>query len=96
MKADAADAFYNVGTGKKTTVKELAQRVLDMTGSQLEIQYDPGGTTFVKNRVGSTAKAEAELGFRADVDIAAGLRLLIDWRDQHKELVARQRARSST
>jgi UDP-glucose 4-epimerase len=91
MKADAVDAFYNVGTGVKTSVKQMAELVLDMTGSKLELQYEPGGLTFVKNRVGSTAKAEKEIGFKALVTPREGLRELIEWRSQHKELVARKR-----
>ncbi len=95
MKADATDAFYNVGTGRKTTVKELAHQVLAVTGSKLAVEYEPGGMTFVKNRVGSTEKAAAELGFRAQVEVRDGLSRLIEWRSQHKELVARRRAQTS-
>jgi UDP-glucose 4-epimerase len=93
MKSDATDSFYNVGTGVKTSVKELAELILQLTGSKLAVQYEPGGMTFVKNRVGSTQKAATELGFRAQVEPREGLQRLMEWRDQHKELVARKRAR---
>jgi UDP-glucose 4-epimerase len=88
MKADATDSFYNVGTGVKTTIKEL---ILELTGSNLKIQYEPGGTTFVKNRVGCPKKAEAEIGFKAKTDLREGLQKLIEWRISHKEEVARRR-----
>ena len=91
MKAEVTDTFYNVGTGVKTTIQELAELILDVTGSDLKIQYEPGGQTFVKNRVGCPKKAENELGFQAKVELREGLKKLIEWRNSHKEEVARRR-----
>lgn len=91
MKAGTTDTFYNVGMGVKTTIKELAELILEVTGSDLKIQYEPGGMTFVKNRVGSPKKAEAEIGFKAGIDLRSGLKKLIEWRNSHKEEVARRR-----
>ena len=91
MKADATDEFYNVGMGVKTTIKELAEMLLEITGSNLSIQYEPGGMTFVKNRVGCTKKAEREIGFKASVILGDGLKELIEWRDTHKAEVALRR-----
>lgn len=91
MKADATDQFYNVGTGVKTTIKELTELILDITNSKLKIQYEPSGPTFVKNRVGCPKKAESEIGFKANVKLREGLERLIHWRNTHKEEVARRR-----
>jgi UDP-glucose 4-epimerase len=91
MKADATDQFYNVGRGVKTTIKELTELILEVTGADLEIQYEPGGMTFVKNRVGCPKKAEQEIGFKARVGLREGLERLIEWRNAHKEGVARRR-----
>lgn len=91
MKSDATDAFYNVGTGIKTTIKELTEIILELTGSDLKIHYEPAGTTFVKNRVGCPEKAASEIDFRAKTDLQEGLQQLIQWRQTHKEEVARRR-----
>ena len=91
MKADATDQFYNVGCGVKTTIKELTELILEVTGSGVETQYEPGGTTFVKNRVGSPEKAEKEIGFKARVGLREGLERLIEWRSAHKGEVERRR-----
>ncbi len=91
MKADATDAFYNVGTGIKTTINELAELVLEITGSDLKIRYEPAGQPFVKNRVGCPKKAATELGFQARTALRDGLTELIEWRNAHKEEVARRR-----
>lgn len=91
MKADTTDEFYNVGCGIKTTIKELAELILEITGSDLDIQYEPGGMTFVKNRIGSPDKAAEEIGFQARIGLEEGLNELIKWRDSHKAEVERRR-----
>ena len=73
MKASATDRFYNVGTGLRTSLQELAELVLKVTGSDVGIRYEPAGLTFVKNRIGSPDRADAELGFRATVPLDDGL-----------------------
>ncbi len=92
MKAQATDSFYNVGTGRRTTILEIARMVLQITGSPLEVQFEPAGPTFVKNRVGCPAKAAREIGFGATTPLEEGLRRLIEWRDAHKQEVAARRA----
>jgi UDP-glucose 4-epimerase len=90
-KSDATDEFYNVGTGLRTSIKELAELILEVTGSSLEVQYEPAGQTFVKNRIGCPRKAEQDLGFAAKVQLREGLAELIEWRNAHKAQVAHRR-----
>lgn len=91
MKADTTDRFYNVGKGIKTTIKELAELLLDITGSNLDIQYEPAGMTFVKNRIGCPVKAREEIGFEAKIELRQGLIDLIEWRKNHKSEVEQRR-----
>jgi UDP-glucose 4-epimerase len=91
LKSSVPFGFYNVGRGVKTTIKELAELILKITGSDLQIQYEPGGMTFVKNRIGHAKKAEHEIDFKARVGLQEGLERLISWRNSHKEEVARRR-----
>ena len=86
LKSDASDSFYNVGSGTRTTIKEICELLLEMTGSKLRIQYEPEGKTFVTHRIGSTEKAEKELGFKAKTGLKQGLKNLIEWREQHKKI----------
>jgi UDP-glucose 4-epimerase len=92
MKADTADRFYNVGTGVRTTIKEVAERLLEVTGSDVGIRYEPEGVTFVKNRIGSTERTREEIGFEAQVPLSEGLRTLAEWRSVHKAEVEMRRA----
>jgi len=80
MQADTVDRFYNVGTGLRTTIAELAQLLLEVSGSDVGIHYEPAGLTFVTNRIGSAERAAAEIGFEARVQLDEGLRKLLEWR----------------
>ncbi len=92
LKASATDQFYNVGSGTRTSLKELVEVIRELTGTHLPIQYEPAGKTFVTNRIGSTAKAEKEIKFRTTIDLRDGLERLIEWRNAHKSLVAERAA----
>jgi len=91
MRASTTDRFYNVGTGVKCRIDELANLLLRVTGSSATICYQPAGVTFVKNRVGCPQRAEKEIGFVARVGLAEGLSNLVEWRASHREAVAQRR-----
>jgi len=94
MQSGETDNFYNVGTGIQTTIKELALLLLDITGSDLEIQYEPAGLSFVTNRIGCTKKATDDLHFKASVNLKEGLLKLIEWRNAQKNDLGRKRSDS--
>jgi len=83
LKSPATDKFYNIGMGTQTTIKELCELILKITGKKFEIQYEPAGQTFVTNRIGSTEKAKKELNFEGKVNLDEGLKKLIEWRKSH-------------
>ncbi len=95
MQSTATDSFYNVGTGKRTSLKEVAEKLLNLTGSNQPINYAPRSqATLVRNRIGSPVKASKEIGFTAAIDLDAGLKQLIEWRKTHIEQVAQRRAKA--
>jgi UDP-glucose 4-epimerase len=85
LKAETVDEFYNVGMGVKTSIMELTQLILEITGSSLKPQFEPAGKTFVTHRVGSSEKAFRDLGFEAQVGLRDGLEKLIAWRRKQQE-----------
>ncbi len=92
MRANASDEFYNVGTGLRTTLKELAEKLLNLTGSNKEILYAPRSqATLVKNRIASPVKAQKEIRFFANISLDEGLQRLIEWRASHKSEVETRR-----
>jgi UDP-glucose 4-epimerase len=95
MSADTSARYYNVGTGERTSLKQLAEMLLHLTGSNQPIQYAArSNATFVRNRVGSTKRAAKEIGFKAEVDLRQGLRMLIEWRASHRAGLERRRAKA--
>ena len=94
MKASVVDEFYNVGTGKRTSLREIAEKLLNLTGCNQPIQFAPRSqATLVRNRIGSPVKAKKDLGFEAGIDLDEGLKRLIDWRKAHMAEVEARRAR---
>jgi UDP-glucose 4-epimerase len=93
MQAEATDSFYNVGTGKRTSLKELAEMLIELTQSTKPINYAERSTaTLVRNRIGSPVKASQEIGFNAEVELREGLEKVIAWRAAHKSEVDARRA----
>ena len=94
MQGTTSDRFYNVGTGTRTSLKELAEMLIELTGSTKPINYAPRSTaTLVRNRIGSPVRASEEIGFTAEIPLREGLERLIAWRASHKaEVEARRQA----
>jgi UDP-glucose 4-epimerase len=92
MRAATTDRFYNVGTGKRTSLRELAEMLLELTGCTKPIQYAPRSqATLVRNRIGCPKRASAEIAFTAGIGLREGLRQLIEWRNGHRSEVAARR-----
>lgn len=81
MRSSASDQFYNIGSGKRTTLKELVEEILKITETDLPIRYEKRNqATLVTNRIGATEKALNDLGFAASIPLEEGIRKLIEWR----------------
>jgi len=79
MKADCTDEFFNIGMGEGTSINELVDMLLELTGSSLKPERHPQAQSFVTHRIGSTEKAEQMLGFRARTPLIEGLRNVVEW-----------------
>ena len=88
LKSDATDVNLNVGTGVKTTIKELVDALLEITRADVEPEYLPQEQMFVTHRVGSTALAEELTGFRAEIPYLDGLRSVVEWRQADRAAAA--------
>ncbi|HET6840951.1 MAG TPA: NAD-dependent epimerase/dehydratase family protein [Candidatus Angelobacter sp.] len=82
MQSDVTDEAFNVGMGVQTTLNQLCEALLKLTGSSLKPEYRPArAVANVTRRCSATEKAEKLLGFRAKVDLEKGLQQLIAWRN---------------
>lgn len=80
MQADTLDTFYNVGTGIKTTVSDLAETICRLHGGKVKPHYVPADRSFVNVRVADIRKASQELGFHHEISLEQGLLDLIQYR----------------
>ena len=80
LKSDATDVNLNVGTGVKTSIAELVEELLRLTGSDLEPELRPDEQMFVTHRVGSTERAAELTGFEAEIGWREGLATVVQWR----------------
>ena len=84
IKAEVVDRFYNVCTGIGTSIRELAETLITLTGQEVEVDYLPEEVSFVSKRIGDPTSAREDLGFVAKTNLVDGLRELIEFRASHR------------
>lgn len=83
MESEVSDEVFNVASGEETSLLQLLNAVLKVTGSTLQPEFQPARSVNpVPRRLASTKKAENLLGFKAKVGLEEGLQRLIDWRKE--------------
>lgn len=80
MQATASDRFYNVGTGVKVSIRNLAGMLVELYGDRAAPSYEPMNRPFVRSRVGDPSMAASEIGFSAGIPLKQGLEDLMAWR----------------
>ena len=71
----------NLGNPVEFTIKELAEKVIDMTGSKSKITYKPLPHDDPKQRQPDITLAKRELGWEPTIKLEDGLRKTIDYFD---------------
>ena len=69
----------NLGNPGEFTIRELAEKTVEMTGSKSDIQYLPLPQDDPKQRCPDISKAQQELGWQPSVALDAGLAQTINW-----------------
>jgi UDP-glucose 4-epimerase len=84
-QCDVTDEVFNVGTGLQTSLNELCDLVLDLTGSSLRPEHrEVRKVANVQLRRAAVEKAAKLLDFQAKVSLREGLQELIRWRSSAK------------
>lgn len=78
LESDVTNEFFNVGSGKETTVVELAEIMMGIMNKKVEIIYKDDDSQKVKNRRSSTDKINNLLDFTPRVKIVDGLKSYIE------------------
>jgi UDP-glucose 4-epimerase len=94
MHPAAVGQVFNVGSGRATTINELADRIKSLTGSDspivhvpFEQAYEPGFEE-PRRRVPDIRKLQRVLDFTPSVDLDTSLRRVIEWERRKGELCA--------
>jgi UDP-glucose 4-epimerase len=74
---DVNQLVINVGSGQETSMRELAQAILDVVRSDAEILYAPRNDAGVSRMCADTDLAAKMLGFRPRTSLAEGLKLTL-------------------
>jgi UDP-glucose 4-epimerase len=79
MASDVSGEELNIGSGTEASAREIAEKLIDITGASAEIRYRPDVRVVMRRRVGSSAKAKHVLGWTARIPLDQGLRETVEW-----------------
>jgi len=79
MASSVSREEFNVGSGTEASAREIAEKIIEITGSPAPVEYQPDVRVLMRRRVGSNEKALRLLGWKAGWDLDRGLRDTIDW-----------------
>lgn len=70
---------FNIGSGKRVSIRELAQKILDITDSSSEIIFKETVKGDAIHTLADITKAKRELGYEVTVDLDEGLKKYVEW-----------------
>jgi len=74
----------NIGAGFEITIKELAEKIVELTGFTGEIRWDSSKPDGQPRRRLDVSKAKKYFGFEAKTPFDEGLKMTINWYRKHK------------
>lgn len=78
--SDVTHGIYNIASGTETSLLEMAQALLRVMDSDLEVEHGPARlVNGVVRRLADTSAARQDLRFKAEVELEEGLRELVSW-----------------
>jgi GDP-L-fucose synthase len=69
----------NLGVGREITIRDLTDMIVRLTGSKVEVRWDPSKPDGQPRRALDTSRARELFGFVAATSFEEGLRRTIDW-----------------
>jgi nucleoside-diphosphate-sugar epimerase len=67
----------NIGSGRETSVRDLARAALEVTGSNAEVIYNPRGGPGVSRLCADLTLAAHKLNYHPSISLEDGLRLTL-------------------
>ncbi len=78
--------LINVGSGRETSIRDLAGLVSEVTGKEVDPIYSKADSGGVSRMCADIALAKEKLGFAPQVDLAEGLRLTLEQDARFRDL----------
>lgn len=75
---DVDQAVINVGSGAETRLRDLAESILKITGSDAEVLYTPRNDPGVSRMCADLTLAKKRLGFKPRTSLVEGLKLTLE------------------
>lgn len=75
---------YNIGSGERITVNELAENIIDLTNSKSDIVHTDPRKGDARHTWADTSKAENELNWKPNYNLEKGLQEFVDWYREEK------------
>ena len=86
MLESSLEGPVNIGNPAEFTIKELAEMVIKLTGSNSKIIYEPLPSDDPTKRRPDISKAKAELNWEPKIFLEVGLAKMIDWMKSNQNL----------
>lgn len=85
-QADVTDETYNIASATETSLHGLAESLLKVMGSDLDVEYGPErAVNGVTRRLADISKAREQLGWVPEIDLEEGLARLVEWWRRERE-----------
>lgn len=75
----ARGQIYNLASGKETSIRALAEKILAALGAQGSVQFDGAHPAGIPNRWQADISALCNLGFQPEISLEEGLKETIAW-----------------
>lgn len=75
----------NLGSGFEISIKDLAEKIVRMTGFTGDLVWDTSKPNGQPRRALDTSRAKETFGFEAEIDFEEGLQSTIDWYLAHRK-----------
>lgn len=76
---EGLNGVFNIGTGRSTSVLELAEHILRIAGSDAGVRFVPGRAGDITHSLANAEKFFAATGVRPATPLSRGLELALDW-----------------
>lgn len=92
-QSDIVEGTYNIASGTESSLLELAESLLHVMGSDLDVEHGPErAVNGVARRLADITAAKRDLGWEPTIDLEDGLAQLVEWWTPLRDEIAAGRA----